>query len=106
MFPTDIASSLISDGSASVGDSLLSNDDDEILDDSSKTIDASERMQDLNKDVKYLEQLSRLEFEAAQKNIGMWSASEVRDSKREIIEEVEFQKKANVFQKAWRWMRG
>jgi len=30
----------------------------------------------------------------------------VRDKRRDIYDEIEFQANANVFQKIWRWLRG
>lgn len=69
-------------------------------------VDASEKLRDARSDVAYLERLSNAEFLAAQNSRGMWSVREVRFHKREVVDEVEFQAKANFLQKLWRWVRG
>jgi endonuclease YncB( thermonuclease family) len=99
LFATDVAETLIAAGNASVTSADLSSNE-------SKVVDSSQRIQDLRHDVKYIDKLAKAEFEAAKKSMGMWSVPEVRESKREVVEEVEFQTKANVFQKLWRWFRG
>ena len=71
-----------------------------------KIVDTSQRINDLRKDVKYLDRLAKVEFDAAKKSAGMWSVPEVRQMKKEVVEEVEFQSKSNVFQKLWRYIRG
>jgi endonuclease YncB( thermonuclease family) len=105
-FPSDVAEALIRSGNASVSSSLLTNSLEETGIPKTKALDASQRIQDLRKDVQYLDRLAKSEFEAAKASMGMWSVSEVRASKREVVEEVEFQTKANPFQKLWRWFRG
>jgi hypothetical protein len=106
-FPTDVAEALIKSGNASVSSLLLTNNSlEETSTPKQKALDASERIQDLRKDVQYLDRLAKSEFEAAKASIGMWSVPEVRASQREVVEEVEFQTKANPFQKLWRWFRG
>lgn len=102
LFSTDIAETLIAAGNASVSSSILEKG----AQTDTKIVDSSQRIQDLRHDVKYLDRLAKVEFEAAKKSMGMWSVPEVRDSKREVVEEVEFHAKANVFQKVWRWFRG
>lgn len=69
-------------------------------------VDASEKLRDARSDVTYLERLTNAEFLAAQNSKGMWSEQEVRFHKREVVNEVEFQAKANLLQKLWRWIRG
>jgi hypothetical protein len=101
-----VAEALIKGGNASVSSSLFTNSLEETGIPKTKALDASERIQDLLKDVQYLDRLSKSEFEAANATIGMWSVPEVRASKREVVEEVEFQTKGNPFQKLWRWFRG
>lgn len=106
VFPTDIAESLIATGNASVSSTILGR---EIVssDNASTCIqDSSQRLQDLRNDVKYLDRLAKTEFEAARQSMGMWSVPEVRESKREVVEEVEFQCNASFIQKVWRWIRG
>jgi hypothetical protein len=99
LFATDVAETLIAAGNASVTSADISSNE-------SKVVDSSQRIQDLRQDVKYLDKLAKAEFVAAKKSVGMWSVPEVRESKGEVVEEVEFQTKANVFQKLWRWFRG
>lgn len=116
IFPTDVAEELVRGGNANVASTILnysslttksgSNDND--LDGSfeTKIADTSQRIQDIRRDVKYLEGLETCEFEAAQKSKGMWSVPEVRQMKKEIVDEVDFQAKANPLQKLWRMIRG
>jgi hypothetical protein len=109
LFSTDIAETLIAAGNASVSSSVLTTNVDlveGVQQKTTKIVDSSQRIQDLRHDVKYLDRLAKTEFEAAKKSMGMWSVPEVRESKREVVEEVEFQTKANIFQKLWRRFRG
>ncbi|OEU15534.1 hypothetical protein FRACYDRAFT_269406 [Fragilariopsis cylindrus CCMP1102] len=69
-------------------------------------VDTSKRIQDIRNDVKYLDRLTMVEFQAAQKKIGIWSLPEVRKMKKDIIDEVDFQAKATLLQKLWRMIRG
>lgn len=104
LFPTDIAESLIASGTASVSSNILGRED---TDSQHSTIkDSSQKLQDLRNDVKYLDRLAKAELEAAGKSNGMWSVPEVREAKREVVDEVDFQAKANALQKIWRWFRG
>jgi hypothetical protein len=105
-FPSDVAEALIRGGNANVSSSLITNSLEETGIPKTKALDASQRIQDLRKDVQYLDQLAKSEFEAAKASMGMWSVPEVRASKPEVVEEVEFQTKANPFKKLWRWFRG
>jgi hypothetical protein len=111
LFSTDIAESLVRTGNANVSPLVISAtiDSDGSTPTSNrrrKVVDSSQRIQDLRKDVKYLDWLAKAEFQAAKESMGMWSVPEVRASKAEIIEDVEFQTKANALQKLWRWLRG
>jgi hypothetical protein len=105
-FPSDVAEDLIKGGNAGVSSSLFTNSLEETGILKTKALDTSHRIQDLRKDVQYLDRLAKSEFEAAKASMGMWSVPEVRASKQEVVEEVEFQTKANPFQKLWRWFRG
>ena len=108
LFPTDVATQLIASGNASVSSSIFGNDA-TYADSERRSIfieDTSQRIQDLRNDVKYLDRLAKAEFEAAKQSVGMWSIPEVRETKREVVDEIEFQTKANFFRKLWRWMRG
>ena len=105
LFATDIADSLVKAGNANVTSSMLQRDE-ASSNNSTKIVDSSQRINDLRKDVKYLDRLAKVEFEAAKKSAGMWSVPEVRQMKKEVVEEVDFQSKSNIFQKAWRYIRG
>jgi endonuclease YncB( thermonuclease family) len=100
IFSTDIAEALIKAGNANVAQSMFQSTS------GTKIVDSSSRIQDLRKDVKYLDRLALSEFDAAKKSMGMWSVPEVREMRKEVVEEVDFQAKANIFQKLWRSMRG
>jgi hypothetical protein len=107
LFSSDIAESLLRAGKASASSSLVTATNlDEKGIPKSKIVDASQRIQDLRKDVKYLDRLAKVEFDAAKESTGMWSVPEVRATKPEVVEEAEFQTKANIRQKIWRWLRG
>ena len=116
LFATDIAEALVKAGNANVASTILnhsSSSDNSATSDNvptgafkTKITDTSQRVQDIRRDVKYLDRLETLEFEAAQKSIGMWSVPEVRRMNKEIVDEVDFQEKANPLQKLWRMIRG
>jgi hypothetical protein len=110
LFPSDIAEALIAAGNASVSSSISGREGTSLDSTAAKSTtiikDSSQRLQDLRNDIKYLDRLAKAEFEAARKSMGMWSIPEVRESKREVVDEIEFQSKAGVLQKLWRWMRG
>jgi len=115
LFSTDIAEALVKIGNACVASSILSHasssynsgTSNKMLADAfkAKIIDTSQRIQDIRRDIKYLDSLNRNEFEAAQKSIGMWSIPEVRQIKKEVVDEVEFEAKASLLQKIWRRIR-
>lgn len=104
LFPTDIATSLLLDGNATISSTLVTPN----LSSSAKEriTDASERLDDLQRDVKYLEDLAKAEYKAVESETGMWAYPEYRKTKQEVIEEIEFQKSANIFQKLWRRITG
>jgi hypothetical protein len=103
LFPTDIAETLVRAGNSSVSSTVWSASANDTG--SMRIVDASQRLQDLRNDVKYLDRLAQTELEAAKNSAGMWSVPDVRQMKKEVMEEVDFQTKANVFQKLWRWLR-
>ncbi len=115
-FSTDVAEELVREGNANVASTILNysssatksgpNDNDLVGALETKISDTSQRIQDIRRDVKYLEGLETCEFEAAQKSKGMWSVPEIRQMKKEIVDEVDFQAKANPLQKLWRMIRG
>ena len=119
LFSSDIGLSLILAGNAEVSSSMISstNTSSNYLDNSydedntervkqTELLDSSQRVDDLRKDVKYLEELSRAELEAVKSKRGIWAFPEVRETKFELVEEIEFQANANIFQKLWRRLRG
>jgi hypothetical protein len=101
LFSTDIAETLIKAGNCLPYISSISSQDNNM-----KIVDTSKRIQDVRNDVKYLDRLTMFEFQAAQKKIGIWSLPEVREMKKDIIDEVNFQAKATLLQKLWRIIRG
>jgi hypothetical protein len=54
---------------------------------------------------RYQEMLHRAEMDAAKEARGMWSDPLVRQERRQIMDEVEFQTSASTLQKLWRWMQ-
>ena len=101
LFSTDIAETLIKAGNCLPYISSISSQDNNM-----EIVDTSKRIQDIRNDVKYLDRLTMVEFQAAQKKIGIWSLPEVRKMKKDIIDEVDFQAKATLLQKLWRMIRG
>ena len=116
LFKTDVAEALVKVGNANVASNILnhssssdnSGTNDKVLADAFKTkiTDTSQRIQDVRRDIKYLDRLEMLEFEAAQKSMGMWSIPAVRQIKEDIVDEVDFQAKASPLRKIWRRIRG
>lgn len=105
LFPTDIATELVATGNAAVSTSLLGRELQGATT-TSEITDSSQRLQDLRNDVKYLDKLAQTEFDAARQSRGMWAIPEVREARRDIMDEVDFENKANLLQKLWRWLRG
>jgi hypothetical protein len=56
-------------------------------------------------DVRYWERLVTTEMRAARESRGIWDDPRYRDSRPEMMTEMEFQSNANLFQKLWRWIR-
>ena len=112
LFRTDIASTLVRNGRASVLSSgMFISDEKEGLSASSsagrrQTVDASTSLSDLRKDATYLEKLGIEEFEAVKESKGMWADPNVRESQKDLVDEAKFEKTATILQKLWRWLRG
>ena len=107
LWGSDVASVLIGIGAANASPSLVeaANTGGE-EDGTERVLETSHKIQDLRKDVRYLEHLANAEVEAAKDSKGMWSVTEVREEKRNVVEEAEFQMKATSLQKLSRWVRG
>lgn len=103
LFATDLADTLVRYGHASVEPEIFMNN--EHTNQTTKVVDASSRLEDLRKDVRYLDRLGKLEYEAAKKSYGMWADPFIRETRRDIVDEVDFQATANIFQRLWRWIR-
>mmetsp|Transcript_42869 Transcript_42869/g.103687 ORF Transcript_42869/g.103687 Transcript_42869/m.103687 type:complete len:433 (-) Transcript_42869:754-2052(-) len=114
-FPTDIAVSLLLSGNASVAPTLLASNQETADEDgdhastvrpNTTIVDSSQRLDDLRNDVTYLERLVQAEFEALKNEAGIWAFSEARETKSDVVAEIEFQASAGTLQKLWRRLRG
>mmetsp|Transcript_23848 Transcript_23848/g.36874 ORF Transcript_23848/g.36874 Transcript_23848/m.36874 type:complete len:427 (-) Transcript_23848:1231-2511(-) len=112
LFRTDVASALVRNGRASVLPSgMYISDEQEPLPayasfERRVTVDASTRLSDLRQDATYLEKLGIEEFEAVKDSKGMWADPNVRESRKDLVDEAHFEKTATTLQKLWRWVRG
>eukprot|EP00522_Entomoneis_paludosa_P009740 CAMPEP_0172450050 /NCGR_PEP_ID=MMETSP1065-20121228/8567_1 /TAXON_ID=265537 /ORGANISM="Amphiprora paludosa, Strain CCMP125" /LENGTH=277 /DNA_ID=CAMNT_0013201819 /DNA_START=53 /DNA_END=886 /DNA_ORIENTATION=- len=108
-FPTDLAQSLIRMGRACVvtGDEgLVTAATSSNQEHSYRVADTTNSVRDLQRDVAYVEQLHKAEYQAVAEERGIWQQPTVRELRSDVVEEVEFQTKASMLQKAWRWIRG
>jgi hypothetical protein len=69
-------------------------------------LDTSDGVRDLRRDAVYMDKLGKLEYAAASGSYGMWGDKIIRESRRDVVEEGEFQKSAPVWRKILRWLRG
>jgi hypothetical protein len=106
LFATDVAFPLVRYGHACVESEIFIKNRHTSTASSSRIMDASTGLETLRKDVKYLDRLGKLEYEAAKGYYAMWSDTTIRDKRRDIVDEVEFQSNASLWQRLWRWMRG
>lgn len=108
LFSTDIATSLLLAGNADVSSSVFATTDS--LSGESELgnmiVESSQRVDDLRKDAKYLESLAHAEYEALKAQKGMWAFEDARETKSDVLEEIDFQSNSNIFQKLWRRLRG
>lgn len=105
-FAKDLAKSLTEFGRASVADGLYSTSGSSSSQESvSKIVDTTTSVKDLEKDAAYLSRLAKAEYNAAKGQYGMWADSSIRDARPDIVEEVDFQTKAPLWKKVWRWIR-
>lgn len=103
LFATDVARPLVRYGHACVESEMFMKNSHTA---SSRITDASTGLETLRKDVNYLDRLGKLEYDAAKGFYGMWSDTMIREKRRDIVDEVEFQNNASLWQRLWRWMRG
>ena len=105
---SDLAESLVRYGRASVasGMHVVSNESLPATSTNTVIVDTSTRVEDLRKDAQYMEGLEQAEYEAAKESRGMWADPVVRQSRPDLVEEIDFQTKASFVQKLWRWFRG
>lgn len=73
---------------------------------SNHQLQSSRELKHLQSDSKYMDALQKLEYEAIKESRGMWADSSVRATKKDLVEEVEYQANATIFQKLWNWYRG
>ena len=102
LFATDLADSLVRYGHACVESEVFMKND---FTSGTRVIDASTGLEDLRKDIKHLDRLERSQLKGAEQSYGMWSDSSIREKRRDIMDEIEFQTNSNVFQRLWRWWR-
>lgn len=103
LFSTDIAASMVKYGRACVNAEIFLKND---FTKNTQVVHASSRVHDMRRDIKYLENLESLEYDAARKSYGMWADPRIREMRRDVMDEVEFQTKASIWRKLWRWLRG
>jgi len=103
-FRKDLASSLVRYGRASVltSGSLFAEQNDLMR----PKLLSSNDVRHLRNDAKYMDTLQRQEYESIKESLGMWADPEARASKKDVVEEVEYQTKATIFRKVWNWIRG
>jgi hypothetical protein len=100
IFRVDLAESLVRQGRVEISSGMFVTPEDWTV------VDTSDRVEDLKKDIKYMSRLERAEYEAAKESVGMWADPMVRESRQDLVKEIEFEEEANIFQKVWRWFRG
>ncbi len=99
LFRKDLATSLVTYGRASVASGMHAETSGTI------TKDGSKKLGDIEADVKYLEQLAEVEFDAVKNGKGMWSVEQIRNSRPDLVEEADFKNNASFWRKLWRRIR-
>lgn len=99
-FRVDLAESLVRHGRAEISSGMFVTPEDWSV------IDTSNRVEDLKKDTKYMSRLEVAEYKAAKESVGIWADPMFRESRQDLVKEIEFEEEANLFQKVWRWFRG
>jgi len=108
LFSTDLAESMVMSGRAAVASddgglyahSLEDGTDKKKV--KERIVDATPSVDALRDDAAYLTRLGQAEYRAAAEKRGMWSDLNVRETRRDVVEEAEFQANATVWQKLWR----
>jgi hypothetical protein len=65
----------------------------------------SQNSRTLRHDVSYMERLAKAEYQAACGSYGVWADAHYRESRADVMDEINFQQKASTWQKLWRWLR-
>lgn len=99
IFRKDLASSLVSFGRANVAPGM------HIDIQARPTIDGSTSLEDMENDVKYIEKLSKLEYEAVKTKKGMWSIDSIRSSRPDLVEFAKDEETASWWKKLWNKFR-
>jgi uncharacterized short protein YbdD (DUF466 family) len=70
-----------------------------------RIVDTTQNIADLQRDAKYLsERLSRgAEYQAAKGSYGVWANERYRSCRKDVVDEINFQRQAGFFKKVWRW---
>jgi endonuclease YncB( thermonuclease family) len=95
VWPLDLGSQLVENGLARLQEDVLQGQK-----------HGSDQLKDKQRDIKYLESLSKLEFQAISKRNGMWSIPQIRASAKDLVEHVEWEISATWYRKLWRRMTG
>ena len=70
-----------------------------------RVVDATDNVKLLRKDAAYVERLESAEYQACTGSYGIWADPAYRESRSDVVEEVEFQQSASFLKKTWRWLR-
>ena len=73
---------------------------------SSSLHDTSHAVKDLRADAAYMDRLAAAELQAAAESRGQWADPTIRQERRDVVQEAEFQASASIWQKLWRRLRG
>lgn len=101
LFLTDFGESMVRKGYAVVSDDGLYPHTPK-----ERVVDTTDETKVLQHDAAYMERLGRAEYYAAKGSYGIWADPDFRESRGDVVDEIEFQEQASVFRKVWRWWRG
>ena len=62
--------------------------------------------QQVQQDLRYIDQLTRAEYQAAQTYAGIWKDPSYRQERSDVMDEIHFQQHSTILQKMFRWIRG